>query len=1256
MFHMRLAAISFFLAAGVCGAESPCPPSFIGTAGLGHITPAAASPFGMVQAGPDTSAKPDRFIPNWPHTGGYQHGDGWLWRFSQTHISGTGVPALGDFGILPFVDGFDGAARPARMLKDTERAEPGFYAVSVDEDGARIDCSVAALAHSAVYRFVFPKGRKARLVLDLDWGMGNPGKGDCWGKYVMSSQCEFPVPNTVRGGRRVWIWNGYQLHFAAEFSAPIAGKKLLRDDDGVRGKIYELDFGEVPDGVLEVRMALSPTSPAAAQANLAAELKGLSQKDAAAKASAAWNAFLGRIELDARTPADTAASFRAAFMRTMYQPNDWSDVGDEPFFSTLSLWDTFRAAHPLYTIFAPEKVDAFVSSMLRQCDEQGYLPIWAVGRSDNHCMIGHHAVPVIADAWLKGFRGFDGERAWRAVRQSLTVDHHPVGDGTWGLLKEDWDLLDKYGYYPFDKMRGEYRGRGLVRGESAARTLECAYDDACAARFAAALGKKEDAAFFARRSENWRNVFDPSVGFMRGKDSKGNWRTPFDPYALGGGPWTDNDFCEGNSWQYTWHVMHAPDGLIAAFGGSTPFTKKLLGLFEQPPRDYKERPTADVTGLIGQYAHGNEPSHHTIYFFTLAGRPDLAAKYVRKVFDTQYFARPDGLCGNDDCGQMAAWYVFSALGFYPFDPCGGEYVLGAPQVPSATLRLPNGKTFRIVAENFSPENIYPVSVSLNGRPVADWKLRHSEILAGGELVFRMAPLPPAPPATPAAGKIRLMSFNIRIGCGHDDPFKLPKGSLGHLPQCAAVIRALQPDVVGLQEVDNGNSRTWKSDQTAELAKLCGMEGAWVEKVPGYGISVLFRKKPLKVSKTLMPGKVHTRVLLVAEFEDYIVANTHFPLSAETCANAARIVRETLKGAEKPVFLMGDFNSRPESEAITLLKEDFAVISGETAPTWPAKKPDRVIDFIMLDKAHADSFTVLSRGVEAFPDATDHCALWTDVAPVPAPDTLVLPGGRRISKTVLTGHRGDSRSLPENTILAIRHALDNGFSFECDFYMSNDGEVFCSHDMWLKRCFGLSKFATNVCWKGELENVDVGALKDVKFAGRPDCRVPRIDDVLALIPEGRVVTLEVKDPRPEIVRLIRAAWNRHPNMKEENVIFLAHKATRAALVKEFPRATYQHCVNCYSDGWKKGCTPIPVQKQLEGIDARPECLNYSTMHDMDLLTREYVDAVHKRGRVFFTWCVDDPAEAVEVFRRGVDGICTNCPKELWDGMARLLMKR
>ena len=264
--------------------------------------------------------------------------------------------------------------------------------------------------------------------------------------------------------------------------------------------------------------------------------------------------------------------------------------------------------------------------------------------------------------------------------------------------------------------------------------------------------------------------------------------------------------------------------------------------------------------------------------------------------------------------------------------------------------------------------------------------------------------------------------------------------------------------------------------------------------------------------------------------------------------------------------------------------------------------------------------------------------------------VVLPNGRRVTRSMITGHRGDTRSVPENTLMAFRRAVDNGFCFECDFYMTNDGEVYCVHDMNLKRTFGIAGRATNVCWKGTLDKVDVGAIKGPQFAGRADCRVPRIDEVFALIPDdGRKITLEVKDPRPEIVPIIQAAWRRHPNMKEENIIFLAHKATRAALVKAFPRATFQHCVNCYSDGWRKGCTPVPIARQLAELDARPECRNFSPMFDLDLLTPNYISAVHGRGVTFYTWCVDRPEDAVEVFGRGVDGICSNCPVELWEGL-------
>ena len=463
-----------------------------------------------------------------------------------------------------------------------------------------------------------------------------------------------------------------------------------------------------------------------------------------AKATSKWNELLGRVELGEGCDPAVAKSFAGAYYRTLFQPNDVGDVG-RPHHSTLSLWDTFRAAHPLYTILAGEYVDAFVVSMLDVYDRNGYLPIWGLAGTDNHCMIGHHSVPVVVDAYLKGFRGFDAERAFNAIRDSLTRTHKPANCGTWALLKEDWDLYDRYGYYPFDllKGRGSWPGEGIVRGESAARTLECSYDDACAERMARAMGKAGDAAFFGRRAGFWRNVYDASAGFMRGRDSGGRWREPFDPYKLGAGPWLDNDFCEGNSYQYTWHVLQDPRGLVEAMGGPKKAGERLDALFAADARKDGDSFTHDVSGLIGQYAHGNEPSHHIAYMYAYTDRPQRTAEVVRQVFDTQYSATFSGLCGNDDCGQMAAWYVFSAMGFYPLDPCGGDYVLGAPQLPHVTLRLPGGRSLAIVAEGLSKERKYVAGVrfrpagAAEAKPVDGPVIRHADVMRGGELVFTM---------------------------------------------------------------------------------------------------------------------------------------------------------------------------------------------------------------------------------------------------------------------------------------------------------------------------------------------------------------------------------------------------------------------------------------------------------------------------------------------------------------------------------------
>ena len=390
--------------------------------------------------------------------------------------------------------------------------------------------------------------------------------------------------------------------------------------------------------------------------------------------------------------------------------------------------------------------------MLEQGRRTGYLPIWTLWGKDNQCMIGTHSVPVIVDWFLKevGEKSSSSRKeekihsptptlnsnsywlaAYAQIKDTLTKPHK-------GRIKERWDLLDKYGYYPFDE----------IKGESVSRTMECAYDDWCAGVMAAKLGErgtgngeldeslKDDAKFFFKRSENWRNVFDPSIGLVRGKDTKGNWREPYDPYALGHGAGKDNDFTEGNAFQYSWHVMQDVEGLVAAMGGREAFVKKLDSLFIAPSKTEGMGELVDVTGLIGQYVHGNEPSHHVIYFYPQVGHPEKAAERIREVFDKFYRPKPDGLCGNDDCGQMSAWYILSAMGFYPFNPCGGEYIIGAPQVACAKLKVKGGE-FKVVARNLSRENKYVKSVTLNGKPITDWKIRHSDIIRGGELVFEM---------------------------------------------------------------------------------------------------------------------------------------------------------------------------------------------------------------------------------------------------------------------------------------------------------------------------------------------------------------------------------------------------------------------------------------------------------------------------------------------------------------------------------------
>ena len=721
---------------------------FVGTSATGHTFPAACVPFGLVQAGPDTGNG------TWHYCGGYRYEDRTICGFTQTHLNGTGCPDLGDVRILPMSAHSTCPTcstwlnNPVKKL--SEVAEPGYCAVTL-EGGIKVE--VAAAEHSAIYRITGKD--KLRLLVDCAYGIG----GKNFAKTITASDVRLVGKSGVSGKnhRRQWVERDYS--FVVEFSRECAAVEELPKQEGIVAPQYVFDFdsGESP---LLLKVALSAEGGVeAAKRNLVAEIPAWDFDAVKGAARAKWNEALSRAKIEGTD--DQKKNWYTSLYHLFIQPNNIADVGAKPFYSTFSTWDTFRAAHPLYTILAPEKAAEFVDSMLEQGRRTGYLPIWTLWGRDNQCMIGTHSIPVIVDWFLKEGNGELGAgngldfshkehkdhkdsassatpplcvknkaeywlAAYAQIKDTLTKPHK-------GRRKERWDLLDKYGYYPFDE----------IKGESVSRTMECAYDDWCAAQMAAKLGFAEDAEFFLRRSRNWRNVFDPSMGLVRGRDSSGRWREPYDPYTLGHGADKANDFTEGNAFQYTWHVMQDPQGLVDAMGGRDSFTRKLDSLFSAPSKTDGMGEVLDVTGLIGQYVHGNEPSHHVIYFYPQVGHPEKAAERIREVFDKFYLPKPDGLCGNDDCGQMSAWYLFSAMGFYPFNPCGGEYVLGAPQVACAKLRVGSGgaREFSVVAKNLSRENKYVKSATLDGKPLSGWKIRHSDIVKGGELVFEMSALP-----------------------------------------------------------------------------------------------------------------------------------------------------------------------------------------------------------------------------------------------------------------------------------------------------------------------------------------------------------------------------------------------------------------------------------------------------------------------------------------------------------------------------------
>ena len=683
---------------------------FVGAAEFGHCFPGACVPFGLVQVGPETGNC------NWTYCSGYQSTDLSVNGFSQTRLNGTGCPDLGDLLMLPFTGDPIRKTYKSAFSKEQEHANPGYYSVVLSDFDVKAE--MTATEHTAIHRYTFQGKEKPQLLIDFQSAL--VGSEKQLYEHVSDAKVNLESATIVSGYTHTHVWLDRTYYYTIEFSKPYTEKVLLpKLKEQEKAPRYVFSFDLKPGETLLVKVALSSTGIDAAKHNLQAEIKAWEFDKVRESAKSKWNKLLSRVQIDGSI--EQKNIFYTSMYHLFIQPNNIADVDQQPFYSTLSLWDTYRAAHPLYTLLAPERVDDFVNSMLHQYDQQGFLPIWALWGKETYCMIGNHAVPVLVDAYLKGFRGFDAEKAYLAVKASLTQNHQ----------NSEWDIYNKYGYYPFD----------LIKTESVSKTLESVYDDYCAAQFAKALNKTDDYNYFLKRSSFYKNLFNQQNKLMRGKDSKGKWRTPFNSFELSHASTSGGDYTEGNAWQYTWHIQHDVQGLIELMGSADYFTAKLDSLFEMASKKEGSGFVMDVTGLIGQYAHGNEPSHHVAYLYALAGKPWKTQKLVREICQTQYQDKINGLCGNDDCGQMSAWYIFANLGFYPVNPCGGEFVLGAPQLPKATVSLPNGKTFTVETANFSKDNLYVQSVELNGKSYKKSTINYQDITSGGQLKFYMGNQP-----------------------------------------------------------------------------------------------------------------------------------------------------------------------------------------------------------------------------------------------------------------------------------------------------------------------------------------------------------------------------------------------------------------------------------------------------------------------------------------------------------------------------------
>ena len=717
------AAIAFFVCSScTSGKYSPVDyvDPFIGTGFHGHTYPGATVPFGAVQLSPDTRAG------NWDACAGYHYDDTTLKGFSHTHLSGTGCIDLGDILFRPTTLKPDLTAesicRPANFSHKDERASAGYYSVILKDEG--IKAELTATTHTGMHRYTFPSGKPVTIIVDLAHLLDN--------EYIYEAELERTTSNEIVGMRRTRGWTDNQyVYFAAQFSEPFQTVEFVQDKKIVSAETKQvgtdlqaiLTFADKDGEPIIAKVGLSLVSVDNARKNLAEEVKDFNFDAVCAAARNDWEQALSSITVEGGGT-DDLKNFYTAIYHAMVVPNVVSDVNGEyrrhnmqigqlpkgkMQYSTFSLWDTFRAWNPLMTLIDTALVNNMVNSYLDIYDASGELPIWPLSAAETGTMIGYHSVSVIADAYLKGIRGFDAEKALDAMKVSSEKN------------KKGADYYIKYGFIPSN-----------IKKESISCLLEFAYDDWCIARMAQEMGKEDVYRKYIERSQNYINVFDGSTKFFRGKRMDGNWETSFNPFEVG------RSYTEATAWQYRFSVPYDVNGMVQLFGGKEKFITALDSIFIADPNVHGD--LADITGLIGQYAHGNEPSHHIAYLYDYVGQPWKTQEMTRHLLDEMYQPTPGGISGNEDCGQMSAWYILSGLGIYSVCPGSNEFALTTPLFEKAVLKLANGKRLTLLA-NDPKKNIYIHKVELNGKQIDTNFITYAQLMEGGELRFTLSDKP-----------------------------------------------------------------------------------------------------------------------------------------------------------------------------------------------------------------------------------------------------------------------------------------------------------------------------------------------------------------------------------------------------------------------------------------------------------------------------------------------------------------------------------